>query len=171
MPSPYDPTLPLPPLSPLPPYSDTVPPLPHATVAHPQDSCAIKRPQDTASPLFFQYQPSTLTCYCANTYNLPQAQISGSFPCTGLTNAWALGRVSTTFTTFGAQCRTRAQVGLADTAYTGQGTPLGPYSCQNSCRSSRFAFWFPDVSIPCDIAWYWVLVMCGVHLHVRKGST
>lgn len=114
-----------------------------------QDNCSVKRPQDASEPLFYYWQGSTQLCYCGNGYQNPSQQATAEYPCyTGVTDLralWTSGRVSTTFTTFGTLCRTRAQVNLADSAFTVQGTAIGPYSCQNQCRSNRFAFWWADV--------------------------
>jgi hypothetical protein len=121
------------------------------SMADTQDYCSVKRPQDASDPLFYYWQGSTQLCYCGNGYQNPSQQATAEYPCyTGVTDLralWASGRVSTTFTTFGTLCRTRAQVNLADSAFTVQGAAIGPYSCQNQCRSNRFAFWWADVRL------------------------
>lgn len=119
-------------------------------LADDQDNCSVKRPQDANAPLFYYWQGSSQTCWCGNFYQRPQQQSSSNNPCytgSGDTRAlWAYGRISTTFTTYGAQCRTRAQTsGLADSAFT-SGTQIGPVSCMRNCRTYRFAYYWSDVS-------------------------
>lgn len=115
-----------------------------------QANCAVLRPGDPSLPLFWYWQGGTQNCWCGNLYQRPQQQQSGNTPCfTGAGDTrgqWAYGRISTTFTTFGTSaCRTRAAVGLANSAFsTGQ---VGPVGCHGQCRNFRFAYWWSDVSV------------------------